>query len=183
MKTIAILLCGFILASCSTEPTYLAAESSELIQANHAAVDKLMATTAMPIVKEVPLLVATLVNIDSLNHSSRLGRLVSEQIATRLTQKGYSVIEMKLRGDVYIREGAGELLLSRDVRNLSRNYDAQVVIVGNYAVASHYVYLTLKAVTVSDNRVIAAINYVLPLTGSNRVMLGLPYSEAVDRPR
>jgi TolB-like protein len=119
----------------------------------------------------LPLLVATIVNIDSLNQSSRLGRLVSEQIATRLTQRGYNVVEMKLRSNVYIREGTGELLLSRNVRDLSKNYNAQVVVVGNYAVAAAYVYLTLKAVTVADNRVIGAVNYLLPITDNNKAML------------
>ena len=40
-----------------------------------------------------------------------------------------------------------------------------------YAVASGYVYLTLKAVTATDNRVIAATNYLLPLTENNKAML------------
>jgi len=78
---------------------------------------------------------------------------------------------MKLRNDVYIREGTGELLLSRDVRDLSKNYNAQAVVVGNYAVAAGYVYLTLKAVTVTDNRVVGAVNYQLPLTENNRALL------------
>ena len=78
---------------------------------------------------------------------------------------------MKLRSNVYIREGTGELLLSRNVRDLSKNYNAQVVVVGNYAVAAAYVYLTLKAVTVVDNRVIGAVNYLLPITDNNRAML------------
>ena len=133
-----------------------------------------MAATAIPIDKNVPVLIATIVNIDSLTQSSRLGRLISEQVATRLTQRGYSVVEMKLRNNVYIREGTGELLLSRDVRELSKNYNAQVVVVGNYAVAAGYVYLTLKAVTASDNRVIAAVNYLLPLTDNNKALLEQP---------
>ena len=171
MKKIASLLCAVVLTACATGPTYQAAETSEFTQANYAAVDKLVAATAVPVVKNVPLLIATMVNIDSMNQSSRFGRLISEQIATRLTQLGYNVVEMKLRSDVYIREGAGELLLSRDVRDLSKNYNAQVVVVGNYAVAAGYAYLTLKAVTVTDNRVVGAVNYLLPLTENNKALL------------
>jgi TolB-like protein len=171
MKKIASLLCALVLTACATGPTYQAAETSEFTQANYAAADKLLAATAVPVVKNAPLLIATMVNIDSLNQSSRFGRLISEQIATRLTQLGYNVVEMKLRNDVYIREGAGELLLSRDVRDLSKNYNAQVVVVGNYAVAAGYVYLTLKAVTVTDNRVVGAVNYLLPLTENNKALL------------
>ena len=174
MKRIATLLCWIVLTACASGPTYQAAETSEFTQTNYSAVDRLVTNTAVPIVKNAPLLVATIVNIDSLGQSSRFGRLISEQIATRLTQLGYSVVEMKLRNDVYIQEGTGELLLSRDVRNLSKTHNAQVVVVGNYAVAAGYVYLTLKAVTVADNRVVAAVNYLLPLTDNNRAMLPQP---------
>jgi TolB-like protein len=161
------------LAACAS-PNYPAAQNSEFTQANYAAIDKLLSAPAVPIEKDIPLLVATMVSIDSLNQSSRLGRLVSEQYAARLTQLGYYVVEMKLRNNIYIREGTGELLLSRDVRDLSKSHNAQVVVVGNYAVASGYVYLTLKAVAVADNRVIAATNYLLPLTENNKAMLASP---------
>jgi len=81
------------------------------------------------------------------------------------------VVEMKLRSNVYIREGTGDLLLSRDVRDLSQSHNAQVVVVGNYAVAAGYVYLTLKTVTVADNRVVGAVNYLLPLNENNKALL------------
>ncbi len=175
MRKIAALICAVALsAACATGPTYQAAETSEFTQANYSAVDKLVAATSVPFAKSAPLLVATMVNIDSLNQSSRFGRLISEQIATRLTQLGHGVVEMKLRNDVYIREGTGELLLSRDVRTLSKNHNAQVVVVGNYAVAAGYAYLTLKMVTVADNRVVAAVNYLLPLTENNKALLMQP---------
>ncbi|HQR04012.1 MAG: hypothetical protein JSR19_09700 [Proteobacteria bacterium] len=173
MKTIVALFCALALAACAG-PSYQGAQNSEFTSANYAAVDKLVSATAVPIDKNTPLLVATVVNIDSLNKSSRFGRLISEQIASRLTQQGFNVVEMKLRSDIYIKEGTGELLLSRDVRDLSKNYNAQVVVVGNYAVASGYVYLTLKAVTVVDNRVIAAVNYLLPLSENNQALLAQP---------
>jgi TolB-like protein len=134
-----------------------------------------MISPQIEIEKDAPLLVGTVVNVDSMNQSSRFGRTVSELVASRLTQLGYNVIEMKLRSSgVYIREGTGELLLSRDIRDLSSNYNAKIVIVGNYSVASQYVYMTLKAVSVADNRVISAVNYSLPITVDNRALLFPP---------
>ncbi len=171
MKTIIALLSAFVLAACSNGPTYQAAETSEFTNANYSALDKLVSAASTPIDRSASILVATLVNIDALNQSSRFGRLVSEQVATRLTQRGFSVVEMKLRSNVYIREGAGELMLSRDVRDLTKSHNSQIVVVGNYAVAAGYIYLTLKAVTVADNKVISAVNYLLPLTANNAELL------------
>ncbi|HMW17077.1 MAG TPA: FlgO family outer membrane protein [Accumulibacter sp.] len=177
MKTLITLLLSLTaLLGCVT-PNYQAAQNSAFTQANYSAVDTLIASPALALDKDSPLLVATLVNIDAMNQSSRLGRLVSEQIATRLSQQGYSVVEMKLRNNVYIREGAGELLLSRDVRDLSKSHHAQAVVVGNYAVAATYVFLTLKIVSVLDNRVLAATNYLLPLTENNKALLASPSRE------
>ena len=171
MKKLAAISCAFFISACAVGPSYEAAKISEFRQANYDATDNLIASTSMPVDKSTPILVATIVTIDNLNKSSQFGRLVSEQVASRLTQLGFNVVEMKLRNNVYIQESAGELLLSRDVRNLSKSYNVQVVVVGNYAVASDHIYLTLKAVTVADNRVISAINYLMPLSANNREML------------
>jgi TolB-like protein len=173
-KIIALFLLTVLGACAATGPTYQDAESSDFIRTNYSAVDKLVASPSIPIDRNIPVLIATVVSIDFMNQSSRFGRLLSEQIATRMTQLGFNVVEMKLRNNVYIREGAGELLLSRDVRDLSKNYNAQVVVVGNYAVASGFIYLTLKIVAVTDNRVLGAVNYVLPLTANNQALLAAP---------
>lgn len=172
MKNHLIASLVFFVSACAG-PTYYEAAVNDFTKANYAAVEQLLASTTVTIDKSVPVLVATLVNIDALNDTSRFGRLISEQVSTRFSQQGFNVVEMKIRSDIYIREGSGEMMLSRDVRDLSKNYKAQVVVVGNYALASGYVYLTLKVVALTDNRVISAVNYALPLTENNRVMLGL----------
>jgi TolB-like protein len=173
MRTLATIFCMALVSGCaSSGPSYEAAENSQLIRANHNAVDKLLIAPSIYVDKSTPMLIATLVSIDNLTQSSRFGRLISEQVATRLTQSGFNVIEMKLRNNVYIREDTGELLLSRDVRDLSKSHNAQVVVVGNYAVAAGYTYVTLKMIAVADNRVVSAVNYVLPLNETNRSMLG-----------
>lgn len=168
MKKILVCLLAAALTACATTPYYEGAKQNDFSQANYDATDKLMSSiVSVPIDKNTPILVATMVNIDSLTQSSRFGRLVSEQLSTRLTQLGYHVVEMKMRSDVYVREGTGELLLSRDVQKLTKNYNAQLVLVGNYAVTNDYAYLTLKAVTAADNRVVSAVNYLQPVTGNN----------------
>ena len=175
MKLLLVVLIAAALTACAAGPSYDAAKTSEFSEANYAAAEKLMSSiAAVPIDRSIPILVATMVNIDSMKQSSRFGRLISEQLTTRLTQLGYHVVEMKLGDNVYVREGTGELLLSRDVQKLTKSYNVQLVLVGNYAVANEYTYLTLKAVTAADNRVVSAVNYLQPITSNNRVMLTAP---------
>lgn len=179
MKTVLSLFAATALFGCATSgptttmaiPTYESARLSEFTHANYQAIEKIIATASVPIDKSVPILVATVVNIDSMQNSSRFGRLISEQMATRLTQLGFHVVEMKLRNDLYISEGTGELLLSRDMQKLSKNYNAQIVIVGSYAPAATYTYMTIKAVMPYDNRIVSATNYLIPVGNNTQALL------------
>lgn len=145
------------------------APRTSIITANHAAADMLL--QAAPLDREHAVLVATLVNVDRLNESSRLGRIFSEQIAGRLVQRGYPVTELKLRESVAMQREQGELLLSRELRDVSRAHDAQAVVVGTYAVSSTILYVSIKLVKPDGNLVVAAHNYAVPMDDNVRALL------------
>lgn len=145
------------------------APRTSIITANHAAVDMLLQTA--PLDREHAVLVATLVNVDRLNESSRLGRIFSEQIAGRLVQHGYPVTELKLRDSVAMQREQGEMLLSRELREVSRAHDAQAVVVGTYAVSATILYVSIKLVKPDGNMVVAAHNYAVPMDDNVRALL------------
>lgn len=74
---------------------------TDLIETNHRAVDALLANA--PLDAQHPVMVATLVQVDRLSESSRLGRIFSEQIAGRMVQRGVRVVELKLRDSVALQ--------------------------------------------------------------------------------
>ncbi|MDP6855818.1 MAG: FlgO family outer membrane protein, partial [Arenicellales bacterium] len=92
------------------------------------------------------LILASFADIDNLENSSTFGRIVAQQIGSVFSSQGYKIIEMLLRGNVYIGKGEGEFLLSRALKDLSSEHDAQAVIVGIYAVGSKSVYVTAKLI-------------------------------------
>jgi TolB-like protein len=121
---------------------------------------------------DVPILVASFVNIDDLNQSSTLGRMVSEQIASRLAQQGFKIIETKLRqGSIFVQKGKGEFLLSRELLNLSVNQGAQGVLVGTYAVSKHFIFISARIVRTEDSSVITGYDYEIPQNKTTRSML------------
>lgn len=142
---------------------------TDLIETNHRAVDALLANA--PLDAQHPVMVATLVHVDRLSESSRLGRIFSEQIAGRMVQRGVRVVELKLRDSVALQRDQGELLLSREVREVSRSHDAQAVLVGTYAVSVRSVYVSLKLVHPVGNVVVAAVDYTLPMSDNVRGLL------------
>lgn len=142
---------------------------TNLIDANHRAVDALLAQA--PLDAQHPIMVGTLVNVDRVTESSRLGRIFSEQIAGRMVQRGLRVVELKLRDSVALQREQGELLLSREVREVSQAQNAQAVVVGTYAVSASVVYISLKLVNPVGNQVIAAHNYAVPADENVRSLL------------
>lgn len=175
MKRLFVILSLLGLTACSSvQKVYNAMAADEVIPANTSAVDALLKKAQRGLDPTQSILVATLVNIDNLNQSSRFGRVTSEQISAHLTNLGFSVVELKLRENIFI-QGQGELFLSREVNELSVKHKAQGVLVGTYAVAGCFVYLNLKIIGGSDNVAISAHSYKVPLNDVIRPMF--PYGQ------
>lgn len=175
LKSLFLLPLLLGLWSCSTTPREPDAVSADdYIAKTYSAVDHLLSQLESRQHKELagdPVIVATIVNIDELTESSRLGRSISEQVAARLTQRGYKVIELKLRGNIFVERGQGELLLSREVKDISLNHRAQALVVGTYSQAKQFIHVNLKVVTGDTQHALAATDYGLPLDGNTRAML------------
>ena len=144
---------------------------ANLVDQNYAAADALL--TRAPWLKErhEPLLAATFVDINNLDTSSALGRVIGEQIGSRFAQQGFRVVEIKMRNNIFIAEGTGELMLSRSIKEISQSHNAAAVIAGTYAVARQSVYVTARLIRATDNLVLAAYDYVLPLGPDARALV------------
>ena len=175
MNKVFLLLILVILAGCESAPHKDALISPDrYIELTYEATDRLTAQLGQQnayLNKSEPILVATLVSVDELESSSRLGRSLSEQVAARLTQKGFKVIEVKLRGALFVKRAEGELLLSREIAQISQSYRAPAVVVGTYAPATSFVHVNLKVVSADTQVVLAAADYGLPLDDNTKTLL------------
>lgn len=186
LKYLSLAVVAVSLAACETvpnspasvEPTYEQAKNHPLRLANYQAAEALIkagvgpvSTSNQPMVGDSPYIVATLANIDALEQSSTLGRIVSEQIANRLTQLGKQVVELKVRNGIYMKRNEGEFLLTREIKEVAAAHRAQGVIVGTYAESSGFVHISLKLVNPENSLVLAAHDYSLPLDRQVRSML------------
>jgi hypothetical protein len=86
-------------------PTYQEAAASQFLDSNRDAIAKLTAGFDLSSIGQGPVLVATVVNVNDLSRSAPLGRTLSEQYASHMAALGFNVKEIKLRGDVFVREG------------------------------------------------------------------------------
>lgn len=168
MRWLSLSLLLILLSGCAH---YQSGGKNPLIRSSYDAADQLLNLTTPPLSTEAPLMVATFVNIDRLTEASTLGRVMSEQLASRLTQRGFAIVELKLRNNVYVREGKGEMMLSREVKDISTAHSVQAVVVGSYAVTPDKIFLNLKLVRPTDNRVISAHNIALDLDETTQSLL------------
>lgn len=169
-RGVVVVALALAVAACAAGAFYYDAGESNLIRGNYAATDVLVAGGKVPAAAG-PVLVATVVDIDQLDRSSTLGRLISEHVASRLATKGYTVTELKMATPVYMRTPEGELMLSREVRAISAKHGAQAVAVGTYALDTTggygLVFVSLKLVRTSDNAIVGASDYALVLAQNN----------------
>lgn len=161
MKLAISLLAAVIFAAgCTTAPVSDPSLSipfgsgSSLVTRVTQAADGLATSLATQLGENAPVLVASAVSVDSITSSSTFGRAIGEQVAARLAARGISVLELKLRSSVYISNGGGEFMLSREVKDLSKTHRAQVVVSSTYATVGSHVIVTLKAIEVASNRVL-----------------------------
>ena len=119
--------------------------------------DGLESNLNQSISNEELIIVASFVKLDNLNESSTFGRMIAEQIASRLIQRGYKIQELKLRqGSIFVQESKGEFLLTRDIQNISKNYNASAVVVGTFAESRGWFYVSARIVRPSDGIVISS---------------------------
>jgi len=176
LLALALTLC---LAGCTTfsrQPGYRAASyasmaESDLILASYRAADTLLAQAEGRLSLESPIIVATLVNINALEESSPLGRLIAEQLGARLAQQGFKVVELKIRQKLYMKRDEGELMLTRAIEDIAQQHEAQAIMIGTYTEGVDRVFINLKLTQIDSNIALAATDYALPLDMNVRALL------------
>jgi TolB-like protein len=168
---LASLILGMVGCAVPYEPSRSAIQDEDLVTNSYKAADALL--NQAPWLKEnrQPLITATFVNVNALENSSALGRMIAEQVASRFAQQGFTMIEMKLRNNIFIKEGAGEFVLSRSVRDLSKTHNASAVVAGTYAAGRNSVYVSARLIRATDNLIVAAYDYSLPLGPDTKALL------------
>lgn len=163
---LSLLSCMLWLSACANTPDAIPGteQHNPLIASSYAAADRLMTPAAKQelLNKNKRVLVASWVDVNQVSRSSIFGKMMAEQLASRLVQQGIPVMEVKLRSSLFITEKGGEMLLSREIREISQQHNAEAVVVGTYADAgSSGVYVTVKLVRAVDGLVLSATNFMV----------------------
>jgi len=114
-----------------------------------------------------PMLATTFVNAGNLEKSSDLGLLLSEQIASRLSQLGYPIVEMQLKSNqLTVHPQSGVLVLSRNPSEINTHVSTYSVLVGTYTTIDQQIYINTRVLRVQDGVALASADANLPFIRS-----------------
>ncbi len=181
LSTLGLSACdnNFAVSHLNTSSLYLANNDytdNRLAWETYRAADRMM-NQSWKVARQTPVLVGTINDVDFLETSSTFGRVIQEQISTRLTQRGYNVTELKLRNSLNIKQGiinpveSGEFMLSRDLESLKGEHKAAAVITGTYAIAGEEVMVNLKLLDVATSKVLGSTDYSVTLDSNTRRLI------------
>ncbi len=158
---------------------------TDLIQFSYRIADQLVERSMPPLLPRqanMPVLVTTFVDNNDLTQTSPFGRILQEQVASRLVQLGYTVREIKLGNTLHIDPKSGETILTRDLAQLSGEQAAQAILVGTVARTNRILYISTRLINPVNNNVLATDDYRLCMDDNIMAMFGLQYQDAIDQP-
>ncbi len=179
-KSFILFLLLFLTTSCSglncTSLESLLGTDKNLISFSYSIAEELVETAHPPIIPmnpKQPIIITSFVDNNNLKETSRFGRTLQEHISSRLVQLGYTVREIKLRKDIYIKPREGETALSRHLENIRNNFTAQALLVGTYSISGRIMYINAKLVRPKDSMIIASKDYRLCMDDNILAMFNL----------
>ena len=181
----------FLITGCKTQPSYKEPKPIDLVAITKGswlacnASEKLITKAKDILPADSVILSTSLSNIDNLNTTSTLGRVLSEQLSSRLSDQGYHLKEIKMRSNVFIsQEKGGEFTLSRRIAVLSKSHEANAILAGTYAVGSKTVYVNARLIDTSNSLVLSTVDFQLPLDADMRTLIQNDVArKSLDRPK
>ena len=103
-------------------------------------------------------------DLNDLNASCPLARQMTEEISRYLVSKGYRFQELRKGSYIRFHPETGEVLLTRNVRQLaSRVGTSHAVLAGTYVVSADNVRFTMRLIHTTSNEVLAMGTATVPI--------------------
>jgi len=167
MKKYIFLIFILLLSGCAINKNSLFEKTPHkptLIEKNREAIYSLILQN--PKIRNKTVIVASITNLDDLDESSKIGRIITEQLINNLTQNGIKVVEIRVRKNniIQVEPKKGEFILSRDAKNIAKIQKANAVLVGTYSTYGKKLYVNIKLIDPKTDIIISASDYTLPLS-------------------
>ena len=113
--------------------------------------------------KAIPIAVTSFVNLNKMDHTNRLGRLIAENLQHELQVRGWHVIDVRLTKSIIINK-KGEFILSRDIDRLKlQSAKIGAVLSGTYTTLKNAIIINARLIQLSNAEILSSAQIALPI--------------------
>ena len=124
-----------------------------------------------PEVVNQPVVVTTFVDLNNLNKSSIFGRVLAEEVLNELHHAGFTVSEIRKGKDIFIRQELGELILSRNAREVLGRSNARAILAGTYVATEKSIIVNARLIDINSPLILSSSSYTLKMNKDFEKML------------
>jgi len=157
MKKYIFFIIMILLSGCVIE------NNDILLEKNNNAIHNII--QQIPQIQNKTIIVTTISNINNLDKTSKIARVITEQIINDLTKNHIKVIEIRMRKNniIKVKAKSGEFILTRNTLELAKIRKADAVLVGTYTTYGNKLYVSIRIVNPKTNIIIGSSDYTLNL--------------------
>ena len=166
--------CGLVLSGCAVvdemKTALFEVKTVNLTESSYGAADMLAQQSKARMTTHTPLRIAMLTDVTTPYEVTAFGQQVANQLGSRFVQLGYNVQSVPLppalmpdlAGGQAVATGGGPQPVQMGVKPSTGKGD--VMVTGTYVRFKNSIQVSLKMLQGADQQVIAAYDYVLPMT-------------------
>ncbi len=133
-----------------------------------------------------PIVITTFVNLDNLKETSRLGRMLSENLMHEMHVRRWSIIDFRLVSHLLITE-SGEFSLARDLKKIKETHRVGGLVTGTYLITNNTVFVNARFMDTDTGMVLSTGQVAIPTEGIepllyNAAQRGMTIKGASDIP-
>lgn len=136
--------------------------------------DQLTQNRDVKSIAETPFAVASIVALDDVSRTNKVGYLIQEHLLHELQVRGYKVIDFKLMNDQLQVTQQGDFVFSRDPKKLKKSLDIANVVSGTYSFQAEGVIINLRSVDTRTGVITSTAQGYIPRGEYEYLMTGKP---------
>lgn len=121
-----------------------------------------------------PIVITTFVNLDNLRETSRLGRLLSENLMHEMHVRRWSIVDFRLVSNLLITE-SGEFSLARDMKKIKETYRVGGIVTGTYLITNDTVMVNARFMDTDTGMVLSTGQVAIPTEGNELLLYNAPH--------
>ncbi|MBF0273686.1 MAG: hypothetical protein HQK84_00475 [Nitrospinae bacterium] len=121
--------------------------------------------------KSKTVIISTFVDSNNLDVTNKLGRLLSEELISKMHKYGFNIIEFRATKELHIMKQKGSFAISREISKLRSSYGANYAVIGTYSNAASSVLINARMIDLETAEIQSVSSYEITKTKEIKYLL------------